>query len=867
VNSTVHPTATVPETPAPPHAAPSAMLVRFGAVGRLLSRAAFDRVHLDRGAVERVRALAERGTIVYVMRHRSLVDFLLVNAVLLREGLPLAGFANGITTLWLHPVREILRRLWARVRAVRLFGREIREARDHDRCVELVHDGVAVLVFMRSPRMSGRGPEAVEAARLGTEYLRDVVHSLWGRPTSVFLVPIAIFRGKGYRKRESRFPTLLYSAQEAPGDAKRLFAYLWNPRDVVMTVGAEIPLEAFVEEHRREGEERIVRRLTRALQIFLHREERVVWGPPLRARRAVREAVLAGDEMRRLVHELAAARGVPERKVEKEAAAYFEEMAANFNGLYFGILEYVFNRLWPRIFSGLEIIGLEKVSACVKEHPIVLVPCHRSHFDYLILSYIFHNNFLSPPHIAAGINLAFWPLGPLFRGAGAFFIRRTFEGNELYKVVFRNYLTFLIREGYTQEFFIEGGRTRTGKILTPKLGMLSAIVGAFIQGVRRDLYLVPVSIHYGRIVEEEAYKRELVGEEKERESLRGLLRARAVLRQRYGTVYVTFAEPISLNEALGTQKERFRTRAGAPDVEEEKRYVIQKLGFRLLREVNAVAVAGATPVSATALLGAPRPAMRIDDFLRATARLTELLRLQRVRFTASLERNIAGGFQESLAWLEAGGLVQRTTDIEGSVLYVPPDKRLNLDFYKNNTIHFFLIPALIAGALRAGIAVAALRDEVWWWLDLYRWEFALPEREALAVEIGHWRGVLHEAGVLADDDADPDHELLRVTAGILDNFREAYWMAAKTVAFQSDWPLSQKVMVQRLRRAFASALLLGDVRKPEANSAVTYENALNRLLELGCIALDASGRGGKERRFVPGPSFDKLPALAERLRP
>src|SRR5207247_1503948 len=117
-----------------------------------------------------------------------------------------------------------------------------------------------------------------------------------------------------------------------------------------------------------------------------------------------------------------------------------------------------------------------------------------------------------------------------FRGAGAFFIRRTFEDNDLYKMVFRKYLTFLIREGYTQEFFIEGGRTRTGKILTPKLGMLSAILNAFVQGVRRDLYFVPISIHYGRIPEEEAYKREVAGEEKERESLWALLRARGVPR-------------------------------------------------------------------------------------------------------------------------------------------------------------------------------------------------------------------------------------------------------------------------------------------------------------------------------------------------
>src|SRR5256885_3206228 len=256
----------------------------------------------------------------------------------------------------------------------------------------------------------------------------------------------------------------------------------------------------------------------------------------------------------------------------------------------------------------MEVVGLENVIECVKQRPVVLGPCPPSLFDYLILTYIFHTNYLSPPHIAAGMNLSFWPMGPLFRGAGAFFIRRSFDDNELYKMVFRKYLTFLIREGYTQEFFIEGGRTRTGKILTPKLGMLSAIVNAFLQGVRRDLYFVPISIHYGRIPEEEAYKREVAGAAKEQESLGALLRARSVLKRRYGTTYVSFADPISLDQELGSLRERFRTGLGHAEVEDEKRRFTRRLGFRLLREVNHAAVAGATAVSASALLGAPQAA-------------------------------------------------------------------------------------------------------------------------------------------------------------------------------------------------------------------------------------------------------------------
>jgi len=501
----------------------------------------------------------------------------------------------------------------------------------------------------------------------------------------------------------------------------------------------------------------------------------------------------------------------------------------------------------------------------MREQPVVLVPCHRSHIDYLVLSWIFHQNFLSPIHIAAGINLAFWPLGPLFRGAGSFFIRRSFQGNPLYKLVFRNYLTFLIREGYTQEFFIEGGRTRTGKILTPKLGMLTAIVNAFSQGVREDLYLVPVSIHYGRIVEEEAYRREVAGEKKQSESLRALLRARSVLRQRYGTIYVSFAEPISLSEALGEQKQRLLTSQGDPAVDEERRHFIQKLGFRLLREVNAVSVAGATSVSATALLAADRAAVGVDDFLEATSTLAALLRFQGVRFTASLERNMRRGFKESMAWLGSQGLVQRLTDAGPEVLYVPPEKRTNLDFYKNNIIHFFLLPSLLARSLREGMERGVLLEEMWWWLELYRWEFALSERNSLESEIEALLGYLEGENVRVNGRVDRDHPALRVTAGILENFRQAYHIAARTITLQDDWPMTRSALLSRIRRAFTVAQILGDATKPEANSTVTYGNALNRFAELGYVTLSSDGRSPRDPQVRPGPAYEGLADLVRRL--
>ncbi|HYC21183.1 MAG TPA: 1-acyl-sn-glycerol-3-phosphate acyltransferase, partial [Candidatus Bathyarchaeia archaeon] len=563
---------------------PSAMISRFGWLQRYVASRLTEHVHIDAGAVAEIRELARRGTIVYVLRNRSLLDYLLINWLLLREGLPLARFANGVSSGWFGPLREMVRRAVARVTGFRWRSREVRLRADRELAGELVASGEPVLVFLRarSPRLLFERRALLAAARPGAEFLQEIVRRSWDRDRRLFVVPVSFFRGRTFRRQASWLSALAYSVHDAPSDLKKLITYRFNREDLLLTFGRVISLAGFVSNHRNLGEARTARRLTNRLQRELAQEERAVWGPLLLPREVIAERVFEGPEVAAAIARIARERGVPERRVWREARGYFREMAANFNGFSFGILELAFREVWRRAFSGLEVRGLERVIECVKENPVVLVPCHRSHFDYLVLSYIFREQFLSPPHIAAGINLSFWPVSSLLRGGGAFFIRRTFENNELYKLVFHRYLTILISQGYTLEFFIEGGRSRTGKILTPKLGMLSAIVDAFGQGVRRDLYLVPVSIHYGRVVEEEAYQQELGGGEKEPESLAGLVRARRVLSRRHGTVYISFAEPISLNDALGELKDEFRRQRDAETAERKRRFV-RKLGFRLLR--------------------------------------------------------------------------------------------------------------------------------------------------------------------------------------------------------------------------------------------------------------------------------------------
>jgi glycerol-3-phosphate O-acyltransferase len=242
-----------------------------------------------------------------------------------------------------------------------------------------------------------------------------------------------------------------------------------------------------------------------------------------------------------------------------------------------------------------------------------------------------------------------------------------------------------------------------------------------------------------------------------------------------------------------------------------------------------------------------------------------LLRHQRVEFTAALQRN-ERDFLESLSFLEYSGLVRRLEG--GEVIQVPAEKRASLDFYKNNTIHFFLVPALLVQVLRAGVRGDAIHDEVRWWLDLYRWEFPLPERGKLVADIQTLLAFLRSEGALAGADGETvnvDHVLVRSLAPVVDTFHEAYWVTAKTTARLAPEGAAEKAFRNAVRKGYETALMLGDARKPEGNSTDTISNALSRYSEMRLIELQPTGKG-RERRVVRGPSFDDLGVLQERLR-
>ena len=312
-----------------------------------------------------------------------------------------------------------------------------------------------------------------------------------------------------------------------------------------------------------------------------------------------------------------------------QARKYAFEIAANYSHAFVQFAEKLLGRVWNRVYDGVKFNHAGTLKEVSEGNEVVYVPCHRSHMDYLLMSYIIYHQGYALPHIAAGINLNIPVVGRFLRKGGAFFIRRSFAGNALYTVVFMKYLAAIMARGHSIEYFIEGGRSRTGRLLQPKTGMLSMTVRSFLRDPVRPVVFVPVYFGYERIVEANTYISELSGAPKKKESWLDLLLSLRVLRERFGTVHVNVGEPIRLNDLLDAQlpswrEQRFDDDTRLPAVNA----LVGDLAVSIMRGINAAAAVTPINLLATTLLASPRGALpesallrQLELYLQAAARL------------------------------------------------------------------------------------------------------------------------------------------------------------------------------------------------------------------------------------------------------
>ena len=522
-------------------------------------------------------------------------------------------------------------------------------------------------------------------AHQGPQATQDI-HTFWVQqatnPQPQQLITVSFFWGRAPGREEPLLKILTADSWAFMGGLRRLITVLLHGRQLWVEVGQPLNPEVIISQEQltTKGLDFATAKSERLFRLYFRRLRTRMLGPDLSHRRTQRQAILASAQVKEALQ--TASTNHPQsnpKQRQDQALKYFNEIASNVSYPILLVFDRLLSRLWNRLYSGVRVSGLEKLRQQAGHYTLVYLPCHRSHIDYLLLSYVLFNQGMMPPHIAAGINLNMPILGPLLRRGGAFFMRRSFKHNPLYSKVFHEYLYQLYSQGHPVEFFMEGGRSRTGRTLPPKPGLLAMTVKAALRGTTKPLLLVPVYLGYEKVLEGPTYLSELKGKEKKKESPLDLLRVLANLRQELGQVDVSFGQPLALEGELLTQLQQAKPQS-----------LIPELGKQLATAINQAATLNRVNLVALALLATSHRAMEETNLLAQLETLSALAGLQGV------VRQPKGSPPSWISHCQQLGFIERVDHPLGPLYRCNDRQGLLLTWYRNNVVHLFALPSLVA---------------------------------------------------------------------------------------------------------------------------------------------------------------------------
>ncbi len=749
--------------------------------------------------------------VCYVLERRSAVDLAVLENLCLRHGLP-------------RPSGRILGREQSAVRAT-------------------------------VPLLRTRGFFDARLDRRPPPELVRLIDALERDPTlDARLVPVAVYWGRAPQKERSWW-RLLFTENWVLGSGLRKFMQvLINGRFTMIEVGEPVSLRSLLGGAGAAGSAAAqAARIARVQRANFRRQRAARIGPDLSHRRTIVARVLGTRAVRAAVAAEIRDKHLPRRKALLNARGYVEEIAANYSHVFITFMEGFLGRLWNRLYDGVTFSHAETLREVAQDREIVFVPCHRSHMDYLLLSYVIYKQGYAVPHIAAGLNLNIPVVGRFLRKGGAFFIRRSFAGNTLYTAVFMKYLATIMGRGHSIEYFVEGGRSRTGRLLQPKTGMISMTVRSYLRDPRRPLVFVPVYFGYERIVEAGTYVGELSGQAKRKESIGDLLRAVRVLRQKFGRVYVNVGEPIALDAALQRQvgnwrEERVDGEGRAPWVAA----VVDELALGIMRNINAAAAITPINLLAVTLLAMPRQAMPERELARQCELYRDLLRKAPYDPRVTLT-DLDGA--AVIAYGESMKVLQRQPHKLGDLMRISDEMAVLMTYYRNNVLHLFTLPSLIACAFIANSVVRTedIQRLAWRVYPYVAAELFLKWREdELAVEVSKLLQALAGLGVLERLEAEdawrrpapssPQAVQLSLLAQASVQTIERYYLAIATLMHAGPGVLSSKALAERCQLTAQRITMLYGFNSPEFSDRSMFDNFIALLLRRGVVRNDESGK-------------------------
>ena len=802
-----------------------AMRRRFGPLYLLSGTAFFFRkLRMDDRSADNIRRANERGQVVYVFHTKSKLDWLALNRMLNHRRLPLATLSYGMRTLWFRPLLDMAQQAWGVLRS--WFTKTPEEE------------------FLRASLLSGQSAtvfltQIQNFFSTDTKVLEQLVELQKELDKPIQLVPVAVVWQRKPTKVRSDLRRFILGSEDQPGPLLKLVSVANRDHEPIVQAGEAVPLPEALERYSSQPVKRQIRAVRLLLKRYLYRENHVIKGPKIRPYSWFLRQVLNAPEIKQLIVEQVKETGKSEERIKKEIEKNLQHIAARFNFRVLRFMAMVCRFIWYRVFSGVDMReeDIERLREAVREGTPILVPCHRSHLDYLLISSQCYELGLVLPYIVAGENLSFFPLGYFFRSSGAFFIKRSFKKDKIFPKVFARYVKLLIREEIPMEFFIEGGRSRTGKLLYPKLGMLGMVVDSAVD-MRKDrvISLLPIAVSYEQIAEEKSYARELAGEKKKKESVKSLLKASSVLKKRFGKVYIRIGEPIYLNKIISGYDEPWRDMT-----QERQKEELQAIGEKIMFGIGNNMLILPTGITSIALLTETKGGTRLDLVHERATRFDDLLRYMGAMSADSLTH---GGWvvEEALKRFSSEKWIERISDDRGDIIRIIPEARITMEYYKNGLIHFMAPVSLLANAILANNDICQGDDTLRYFLVtafVFRYEFTTDptfDLEGLAIQS---RETMIHYGALEKDDAGKyrvlERDLLIELAQVTHNFFESYlWTLRGCLALQ-DRSITQRELPKKLQDYGKARLATGEILRPESLSRVNLSNAVKAFSEEGVI--------------------------------
>lgn len=541
------------------------------------------------------------------------------------------------------------------------------------------------------------------AGRMTMQTYSERMLSLVDAPDSVkrniVIVPFTVFWGRSLAPKGSWLHALTSESGELSGRFKRTVSLLINRHDIHVRCGDPIALAEIA--NLSKGRDIAIRRTARYLRVKHRQQREATLGPEFTHRNALIETLIVSEQVRKTMGELELT-GQSPQKLERLARRHAKSIVANMSHGKIRVFLSLLTWFWNRLYSGVNVAGVAPLAQSSDTHTLIYVPSHRSHVDYLVLSYTLYLRGLMIPHIAAGDNLNMPLVGRFLRGGGAFFMRRSFRQDPLYASVFAEYVYQLAQRGHCLEFFPEGGRSRTGRLLPAKFGLLKMCVDSQQRGLPKPLAFVPVYFGYEIVLEGSSYLSELRGADKKRESPLDILRSLKLIRKNFGELHVNFGTPIKLDEWL----EQYQG-SHSDDAQ-----LLPRLGNDLMQAINRQASANPINLVASAILTADKQAMPEQQLLVQLQHHQQL-----IRDLGGDEHltNPSIGPEQLVQSAENLGWLHRETQPFGDVLSLQPVNAVMLTWYRNNIMHLLALPSLVACLIvnrRRGISLERLKSGI-----------------------------------------------------------------------------------------------------------------------------------------------------------